>query len=44
MLVFDLNNKESFNNLSKWERNCADNGLDLKNSIVFVIGNKCDIK
>ena len=44
LLVFDLDSKESFNNLTKWERIMGENGLDTKQAVVFVIGNKSDLK
>lgn len=44
LLVFDLDNKQSFLNLPKWENLMRSNGLDLKQSVVFLLGNKSDTK
>lgn len=43
-MIFDLDNKESFTNLSKWEKILKDNGLDSKKAISFLVGTKCDLK
>ncbi len=43
-MVFDLENKESFLNISKWEKVLRENGIDSKKSIVFLVGNKNDLK
>lgn len=44
MLVFDLENRQTFTNLSKWESLMKEHGVDLKNSIVMLVGNKSDVK
>ncbi|EGR27992.1 hypothetical protein IMG5_185750 [Ichthyophthirius multifiliis] len=43
LLVFDLDNRESFLNLLKWERIMKENGVDFTRSIVFIVGNKTDL-
>lgn len=42
LLVFDLDNRESFNNLGRWENAMRANGLNLKEAVVMLVGNKCD--
>ena len=42
--MFDLDSKESFTNIIKWERTMKDNGVDVKRAVIFLIGNKTDIK
>ena len=44
MLVFDLSSKESFNHLKKWEKLLKENGINNEDSIIFVVGNKSDLK
>lgn len=44
LLVFDLDSNQSFNNLQKWETTMKQNGLDTKNAVVMLVGNKSDIK
>jgi small GTP-binding protein len=44
VLVFDVNIKTTFESLSQWEKEAEVNGLDLKKSVVLLIGNKCDGK
>lgn len=44
LLVFDLGSKQSFQNISRWENAMKNNGLDLKQSVVFLLGNKSDNK
>ncbi|EAR95255.2 small guanosine triphosphatase family Ras-related in brain (Rab) family protein (macronuclear) [Tetrahymena thermophila SB210] len=44
ILVFDLENRESFTNLIKWERVMKENGLDFARSVIFVVGNKSDVR
>jgi DnaJ family protein C protein 27 len=44
LLIFDLENKQSFQNLARWENLMKSNGLDLKQCTVFILGNKCDAK
>ena len=43
-MVFDLDDKESFLNLSKWEKILKENGIDNKKSVIFLVGNKTDLK
>ena len=43
-MVFDLENKESFLNLVKWEKVLKENGIDAKKSVIFLVGNKTDLK
>ena len=43
-MVFDLENKESFLNLVKWEKVLKDNGIDSKKSVIFLVGNKTDLR
>ena len=42
LLTFDLENRQSFANLSRWENTMKSNGLDLRQAVVFLIGNKSD--
>ncbi|KRX10695.1 P-loop containing nucleoside triphosphate hydrolase [Pseudocohnilembus persalinus] len=42
LMVFDLNNEQSFNNLQKWENTMSQNKLNFQDSIIFVVGNKSD--
>lgn len=42
LLVFDLENRESFNGLGKWEAAMKSNGLSLKETVVVLVGNKND--
>ncbi len=42
MLIFDLENKETFNNLSKWQNTMKNNGVNMKEAVIMLIGNKCD--
>lgn len=44
LLVFDIGNKQSFQNISRWENTMKSNGLDLKQAVVFLLGNKSDNK
>lgn len=44
LLVFDQENKESFKNLSRWEKLMKDSGVDPKRSVIIVVGNKSDSK
>lgn len=43
LLTFDLENRQSFANLGKWENTMKSNGLDLKQAVVFLVGNKSDV-
>lgn len=42
--MFDVGSKQSFQNISRWENTMKSNGLDLKNVVVFLLGNKSDNK
>lgn len=42
LLVFDLENRESFNGLSKWENIMKAQGVNLKEAVVVLVGNKND--
>lgn len=42
LLIFDLENRESFNNLGKWESVMKNYGVNAKDSVIMLIGNKCD--
>ena len=42
--MFDLDSKENFTNIIKWERTMKDNRVDVKRAVIFLIGNKTDIK
>ena len=44
LLVFDLDNKQSFQNLSRWENIMKSHGVDFKQSVIFLLGNKSDTK
>eukprot|EP01016_Furgasonia_blochmanni_P019728 TRINITY_DN2201_c0_g1_i3.p1 TRINITY_DN2201_c0_g1~~TRINITY_DN2201_c0_g1_i3.p1 ORF type:complete len:218 (+),score=37.35 TRINITY_DN2201_c0_g1_i3:65-718(+) len=44
LLVFDLDNRDSFLNLAKWEKEMTENGIDLKRVMVTLVGNKADLK
>ena len=44
LLTFDLENRQTFANLGRWENAMKSNGLDLKQTVVFLIGNKADGK
>jgi len=44
VMVFDVNIKTTFDNLSKWEKEVEANGLDLSKTVVIVLGNKVDKK
>jgi DnaJ family protein C protein 27 len=44
LLVFDVENRESFNNISKWENTMKSNGLNMKEAVIFLLGNKSDSK
>jgi GTPase SAR1 family protein len=44
VMVFDVNIKTTFDNLSKWEKEVEANGLDLTKAVVIVLGNKIDKK
>ncbi|CAG9322272.1 unnamed protein product [Blepharisma stoltei] len=43
LLVFELNDKNTFNNLTRWEREARSNGLNLQEVDVVVCGNKVDL-
>lgn len=42
LLIFDLENRESFNGLGKWESAMKSNGINLKETVVVLVGNKND--
>ena len=42
LLVFDLENRDSFNGLSKWENAMKNLGVNLKEAVVVLVGNKND--
>ena len=44
LMVFDLDNKQSFLNLTKWEQIMKSQGVDFKQSVVLLLGNKSDAK
>jgi DnaJ family protein C protein 27 len=44
LLIFDVENRESFNNISKWENTMKSNGLNMKEAVIFLLGNKSDSK
>lgn len=43
LLVCDLTEKETFNNLSKWEKKLKNNDLLDKKAVVILVGNKNDL-
>jgi len=43
LLVFDLDNRDSFLNVAKWEKDMRDYGID-KKALITLVGNKCDLK
>ena len=43
-MVYDVNIKATFDNLSKWENEMVSNGVDLSKCVVLVVGNKTDMK
>lgn len=44
LLVFDVNIKSTFENIVKWEKEAKMNNVDLSKIVVFLIGNKVDVK
>jgi len=44
MMVFDVDNRDSFTNLTQWENEMKKNGIDKSWVKVIVCGNKCDAK
>lgn len=44
LLVFDMGDKDSFKNLTKWEKKMNDNGIDFKSVAVTLVANKMDLK
>lgn len=42
--MFDLENRQSFTNIPKWEALMKENGIDLRNSAVILVGNKSGVK
>ena len=43
LLVFDMDNRDSFLDLKVWEKEMVQNGLDKSSCVVYVVGNKKDI-
>ena len=43
-LLFDINNKTSFENIEKWVDDIIDKSKDNKNLIIYLIGNKIDLE
>ena len=43
-MTFDVNIKTTFDSLNKWEQEAIGSGLDLKNCVVILVGNKVDVK
>ena len=43
-MVFDIDNRDSFNSLIHWEEEMKKNGIDTTRVKVVVCGNKCDSK
>ena len=43
LICFDLDNRESFINLAKWEKDMKEYGVD-KKAVIFIVGNKSDLK
>lgn len=44
LMVYDVNIKSTFDNLSKWIKEAEHNGLDISACTVVCVGNKTDIK
>ena len=44
LMVYDSNIKATFDSLVRWEKEAANNGLDISKCVVVVFGNKGDIK
>lgn len=42
LLIFDLENRESFTNLAKWESVMKSSAINSKDSVIMLVGNKCD--
>jgi DnaJ family protein C protein 27 len=42
LLIFDLENRESFTNLGRWESLMKNSGINSKDSVIMLVGNKCD--
>ena len=43
ILVFDLNDRDSFLHLGKWEKDMRKYGID-KNAVITLVGNKSDLR
>ena len=43
-MVYDVNIKATFDNLTKWEGEMTSSGMDLSKLVVLIIGNKTDMK
>ena len=44
LLVYDITNKTSFENIEKWVDDIIDKSKDNKNLIIYLIGNKIDLE
>ena len=42
LLCFNLADKDSFQNLDKWEKEMHANGINLKNAFIGLVGSKSD--
>ena len=43
-MVFDVDNRDSYNSLVHWEEEMKKNGIDYSRTKVVLCGNKCDSK
>jgi DnaJ family protein C protein 27 len=44
VMVYDIDNRDSFSSLVHWEEEMKRNGVDMTRVKVIVCGNKCDTK
>lgn len=44
VMVFDVDNRDSFSSLVHWEEEMKRNGVDMSRVKIIVCGNKCDAK
>lgn len=44
IMVFDLDNRDSFNSLIHWEDEMKKNGIDMQRTKIVLCGNKSDSK
>ena len=44
LMVFDLDNRDSYNSLVHWEEEMKKNGIDVNRTKIIVCGNKSDSK